>query len=186
MKKYFANLVALTLTVFIAFSAYAVVKGSPYMPELDSRLNVIEDDVTVLEALPAAATYDVDGLLGLRVVRATIDCGTASNCTVGAHPLGITLPANALLTKSFMFVKTQFASASAGTLAIHCEDANNVLTARNVTSYAASAVVDLNQTGVSGTYTAGIASACALTATVASGDYTAGKGHAIIEYIEHD
>ena len=175
-----------TLTLLLTITATAALRGVPFKPEEDKRFSDVEGRATVLEALPAAQTYTSDGLLDLRVARATLDCSTAANCTVGAHSLGVTLPAKALLIRSFYYIPTQLASASSGTIAIHCEDADNILTAANLTSYAAGSLRDANQNGVSNTFTSGIAASCPITATIATGAYTSGKANFFIEYVNHD
>jgi hypothetical protein len=182
MKKF----LSIGITLLLSLSVYAALRGSPYMPEQDARSSAIEDRATTLEASTLASSYIADGILAKKIVRATIDCSTASNCTVGAHSLGVALPAKSLLTRTVMYIATQPASVSGGTIAVHCEDANNIATAVNMTSYATGSIRDGAQTGVSNTSIAAIGAACNVTATMASADYTAGKINFFIEYLNHD
>ena len=76
------------------------------------------------------------GLGALRVARFEFDVDEedsagALNSAIGAHGVGITLPAHAIITGGFYDVNTPFTSDStdAGTLAIHVEGANDILNA---------------------------------------------------------
>jgi hypothetical protein len=182
MTKYLLG----TITFILAVSVFAAIKGAPFMPETDARMNLIENRAATLEASTLASAYIADGVLAKKIVRATLDCSTASNCTIGAHALGVALPAKSILTRTVYYVAVQGVSAGSGTIAVSCEDANNILTAANLTSYAVGSIRDGNQTGVSNTSVASIGAACNVTATIATGDYTAGKLNFFIEYLNHD
>lgn len=195
MRRFFSGFILLT---FFSTVALATLKGTPFQPEVDSRFNTIESmagDVTlsdgtsaigagkVTEAMQYAIT--ADGLHSQRVARATLNCA-ASGCSVGAHSLGVTLPAKALITRSYIYVVTQFADTGTCTVAIHCEDANNIKTATDITGSAAGAFIEGQSTGAASAFVGSIASACAITATVADGGScvpTAGKGIVFVEYV---
>lgn len=123
-----------------------------------------------------------DGLHAKRVARATLDCGVSS-CTVGALGLGVTLPANALLQRSFFYTVTQFVDGGAGTVALSCEDANNIFSAADITAITGGTVTDGVQDGTAATITGSIAAACEITATIAVAEQTSGKLILFVEYM---
>jgi len=153
------------------------------------ELNIL-DGVTATSAeveVLAAASQLSDGLLAKKIARATLDCDAASACTVGTVALGQTLPAKSLLTKSWLYIITQFTEGSSGTVAIHCEDADNVFTAANVVADSPSgSIVAGNQDGTNTDMQAGIESACELTATIATAEQTSGTMNVFVEYVVTD
>ncbi len=139
--------------------------------------SVLEDDL----AVPTA-----DGLNTERTARATFDCGVG-DCSVGTLASTVTLPANAMLLQTWFRIKTQFVDGGAGTVAIHCEDANNLFTATDITGSG------------DGTITAGaldgheaadfldaIAAPCIITMTIATAEQTAGIMNFYVKYVVHD
>ena len=138
---------------------------SPFVPKVITKLDAVKER---------------------RMAKAVLDCSASGACAIGAHSLGVQLPANALLTQSYYYSVVQPVSAGSGTIALSCEDANNILTAANLTSKTVGSISAGNQTGVASTMTAGISSACNITATVASSDYTAGKLDVYVEYVVHE
>jgi hypothetical protein len=131
------------------------------------------------------AVPTADGLNAMRVARANLDCGV-SDCSAGALGLGVTLPANALIYQSYWFTETQFVDGGAGTVALHCEDANNIFSAADITGNADGSIIAGIQTGVIATMTAGIAAACEITATIATAEQTAGVLTLYVHYVVHD
>jgi len=123
---------------------------------------------------------------GKKVARATYDVAVDLG-TIAAHGLGITIPANAIIVRSWFYTVTQFVDAGAGTVALHCETADNVFAAADITGNADGVLVDGIQQGFStfdGTGAAGIlGAACELTATVATAAQTAGKLVLFVEYV---
>ncbi len=190
MKTIF--LIALLLTA----NAFAALKGAPYMPESDARFNTLELADTALgvrmtaaEVQPsvlATSAYTLDGLQPLRQARATINCATAANCVVGAHSLGVALPAKALIIQSFYYSVVQPVSGGSGSIAVHCEDANNIITAANLTSKTVGTITTGVETGAASDMLAAIASPCNITATMTSADYTAGQLNVFVNYVVTD
>lgn len=181
LKNMFLTLI---LTAFAA-TAYAApaVDGAAdgYSP---FRSKVVEK-INALEAQNSTTSYTSDGLLSLRVARATYDV-SADGGGIGAHGLGVYLPANALLKQAYFYVKTQFVSASSGTVALSCEDANNVYSATDITGQAGGTITSGVQTGTAANMSSSIAASCQITATVASASYTAGKLNLFLEYLVRD
>ncbi len=125
-----------------------------------------------------------DGLHAKRIARATLNCA-ASGCSVGAHSLGVSLPAKALITRSYIYVVTQLSDTGTCTVAISCEDANNIKTATDITGTAAGGLIEGQSTGAASTFVGSIAATCAITATVADGGScvpVAGKAIVFVEY----
>ena len=134
----------------------------------------------VLETMIKAQS--ADGLHLKRIARATYDVAVNLG-TVAAHGLGVSLPANAIIVRSWFYVVTQFVDAGSGTVAISCEDANNIKTATDITGSAAGAIVEGESTGAASAFKASIAAACEITATVATAAQTAGKLIVFVEYV---
>jgi len=126
-----------------------------------------------------------DGKNVMRVVRANLDCGVSS-CVAGTVSMVETLPANAVIYQSWWFTETQFVDGGSGTVAFHCEDANNIFTAADITGNADGSIVAGNATGVIATMTAGIAAGCTITATIAVAEQTAGVLTLWVMYTVHD
>ncbi len=136
----------------------------------------------VTQAMLVAPT--ADGLHAKRIARATLNCA-AAGCAVGAHTLGVTLPAKALITRSWIYVVTQLTDTGTCTVALSCEDANNIKTATDISGSAAGAFIEGESTGAASAFVGGIASACLITATVADGGSCVpitGKVIAFVEY----
>lgn len=132
--------------------------------------------------------YTADGLHAARLARAEFDFADG-DLDVGAHSLGQALPAKAVIIRSYIFVETQLADTGTCTLAIHCEDANNIKTATDITGTASLGFVEGESTGAASAFKGGIASACNITATVADGGScvpSAGKGTVYVHYVTHD
>ena len=132
------------------------------------------------------AVISADGLNQKRTARATYDVAVDGG-TAAAHALGVTIPANAIMVRSWFYTVTQFVDAGAGTVALHCETANNIFSAADITGNAAGVLVDGVQQAFAtfdGTGAAGVlGSACELTATVATAAQTAGKLILFVEYV---
>ena len=58
---------------------------------------------------------------------------------------GPKLPANSKIVDGFIYFKNQFVDNGSGTIALFCEDANNIFTAADVAGHAAGSVIALNQ-----------------------------------------
>jgi hypothetical protein len=105
---------------------------------------------------------------------------------VAAHGLGKRLPANAIITRSFFYVDTQFVDGGTGTVALSCEDANNIKTATDITGNSAGALVEGESTGAASAFKSSIAASCEITATVATAEQTAGKLTGWVYYVIHN
>jgi hypothetical protein len=123
-----------------------------------------------------------EGLNASRVAR--VDYNVATDLgTVGAHLLGVTLPAKAIIVRTWFYTVTQFTDTTTGTVAFHCEDANNLYTATDITGIAAGATTPgAVDGGAESTFVGSIGAACEITATVADDAMTAGRLIFFVEY----
>lgn len=181
MKKF----LALLLVCGFTGTAMAALRGSPYGPHLDQRFSDVEVEVDALQALPSNVAPTTEGISNLRIARVTYDVATDLG-TVAAHGLGVTLPAKSIIIRSWLYIDTLFVDAGAGTVAISCEDANNIKTATDFTASSAGDLVEGESTGASSAFKKSIAAACEVTATVATAAQTAGKATVWIQYVVHD
>lgn len=180
MRKYLMPLVFLVA----ATSALAELRGTPFQPEVDKRFDALEQVV-------APTSYAADGLLTKRMARATYDVtggehSGSSTVNSGLHSLGVTLPAKSLITRSYLYVADELVDGGSGTLAIQCEDANNIKTATDMTGSSAGDSIEGESTGAASAFVGGIASDCVISAKVAGADISAGKINVFVEYVITD
>jgi len=122
-----------------------------------------------------------DGLNAKRIARATYDVAVDGGSAY-AYNLGVALPAKALITESYFYIVTQFADSGSGTVALHCEDADNILAATDLTGEVAGTLIKGVSDGASANVKL-VDNACNLTATVASATQSAGKLILFVEYV---
>jgi trimeric autotransporter adhesin len=131
----------------------------------------------------ADAATTVEGNYAKKIARFVFD-QAVDGATIGAHLTGVSLPAKAIITNSWFYTKTQFADTGSGTVAISCEDANNIFTATDITGNAAGTIVaGASDGGAAATFVGGIAAACEITVTVAGADQSAGALVGFVEYV---
>jgi len=184
------TLLILTLTLM---STMALAIQSPFLPwsaDLISK-NIMElaaDSVLIGNSSGkiSASAAASDGYMQKRTARATYDVAIDGG-TAAAHGLGVTIPANAIIVRSWFYTVTQFVDAGSGTVALSCETANNIFSAADITGNADGTLVDGVQQAFAtfdGSGAAGVlGSACELTATVATAAQTAGKLILYVDYI---
>lgn len=184
------NLILL-LTCLFTLNALAV--KAPFKPK-DEKLisegvmSLSEKSMVIGSANGVALSESLgsDGTMQKRIARATYDVAVDGG-TTAAHLLGVKIPANAIMVRSWFYTVTQFVDAGAGTVALHCETANNIFSAADITGNAAGVKVDGVQQAFAtfdGTGAAGVLGAeCELTATVATAAQTAGKLVLFVEYM---
>ncbi len=197
MKKF----VLLTAVTLIAVTAIG--QSSPFPPWL-SRLTgdvSISPSGSVQLASGTIATGDLasfsvtganladqpnngtsEGAYASKVVRFIFDTASG-NGAIGTHALGATLPKGAVITDSFFKIITQFTDTGAGTVALHCEDANNIYSAADITGSSANAFLQGASTGGTTSFKRDIAAACTITATVATVNQDAGKLIGWVRYV---
>ncbi len=115
----------------------------------------------------------------IRSVRVKFNAVTQGDSAV-AHNLGATLPARAIITRSYLDVNTAFVSSNAlGKVAFSCETAGNILAASLLAN---PGPLEGVSTGAS-TLFQEITSACDVTATVTIAPFSAGVANLFIEYV---
>jgi hypothetical protein len=144
-----------------------------------------------LNLVDGAAAPGADGLGFLRVARATYDFAEHGGA-ISAIGLGVTLPDNAIVIGGFVDVVTTAttAGADAGTMAIHVQTANDIVSAVAVSNGAnpwdegLHAIVPKantpESTGIK------LTAAREVTATIAGQAFTAGKFHVFLYYLVGD
>lgn len=157
-------MVFITLAMSVSFAYTGQKSYSPHKQKATQTLLNIEN----LKLLKV--TYDVD-----------VDGGG-----VGAHALNAYLPANALIIQDWFYIDEQFVDGGSGTVALSCEDANNIYSAADITGNAVGAVVSGVSTGTAANMKAAIAARCQITATVAGAAQTAGTLTLWILYTIHN
>lgn len=168
------------VSMFIA-SAHASLQGAPFMPEIDARLNALEGGFTIPLTYPIGSA---DGHQQAELVQVTYDFAKQTGA-VGTYSLGVTIPANAVIKRSYIYSITQPTTSASGTLAFKCQNASDVLAATAAASFgAAGASIDGASTGAASAFKYTTA-ACTLQAVIATGALTAGKVTAYVEYVVH-
>lgn len=159
-------LAGIVLSLFVVSNvAFA---ATPFPLKVEQRFQTLENIGT-------------NGNPALRVARFTYDVAIHGG-TVGTRGLGVFLPANALIVQSFFYTTTQFAGAT-GTVALFCEDNNNIKTATDLTGITAGTITAGQSTGSAASMVAAIAARCEISATVATATQTAGKLVGFVEYM---
>lgn len=185
-------LFALLFTTSITFAA-----KTPFPPEIDKRFYQLEHPSgttgaslatgAVLignaagKAFPINAGTNGNGLL--HIAKATYDFSTLGGA-IGAIPLGVTIPANSTIIRSWIYTVTQVAGATS-TVALSCANANDIFSAAAMTSITAGTLTEGVSTGAASAFKP-VTTACAITATVATAALTAGKFNVYTEYVTHD
>ncbi len=103
--------------------------------------------------------------------------------SVAGHGLGVTLPAGAIITQDWYLVTTQFTDSGSGTIALSCEDANNILTSGDITGISANTITTGASTGSAATMVRAIAAPCEITATVGGVTSLTGALTVFVRYI---
>lgn len=138
--------------------------NTPYGPELEARLNKIEN---------------------LQTVKIPVDCNSGG-CTVTAHATGFLLPANATIIRSYIYVKEQLYDAGSGTIAVSCEDANNIKTATDLTGTSSGGYIEGASTGAASAFVGSIAATCDITYTIGTVAPNAGFFDVYVTYVTTD
>lgn len=194
MKKF---LLALSLAL-LSTSSHAAMRGAPFVPEVDKRFSDLEDGA--IEQSAAARKY----------AKVVYDVSVDGGSSTATKNLGITIPANSIITGLYVYINTAFTKAGGGagvaSLALQCAGTRDLMAYTNISDYGAyqyiarrlgtiasspqisyqlQSLTRENEPFLSDSV-ASVATACDVTAVV-RGDsgyeaYTAGKATAIIEY----
>lgn len=158
-----------------------------------AELNIMDGVLASTDEINAvrSASAVLDGLGFLRVARATYDFAEHGGA-ISAINLGVTLPDNAVIVGGFVDVVTTCttAGADAGTMALHVQGANDIVSAIAVSNAANPWDAGLHaivpkantpeSTGIK------LTAARAITATIATQAFTAGKFNLFLYYLVGD
>lgn len=140
----------------------------------------------VVTSIPAVADIPTQSE-GLNITREAIfdydfavDGGAISTITTG-----VSLPAKAVIEKCWFRVETQIVDGGSGTIAVQCEDANNILSAADQSGvtdgdFLASAIV-----GTAATMVDDIAASCDISFVIGGATISAGKLRGWCRYSVH-
>ena len=132
-----------------------------------------------------AAQFPVEGLNSQTV--AIFDYNFADDGgAIGTIASGVSLPANALIEQCWFRVETQLIDAGSGTLAVTCEDANNIFSAADFTGNAAGSIVAGAPLGTVATMVDDISASCDISYVIAGAALTAGKIRGYCRYTVHE
>lgn len=151
---------------------------APFIPEVYKALRDLEDKNTGQDARLIA----LEQLPYSRTLRAEYDVALQGGA-IGLHGLGISLPAKAIIKKSWYQIGTQFVDAGTGTVGLYCEDVGNIKAASDITGVSAGTITDGVSTGSAATMVSGIGANCEVLAVVAGAAQTSGKLVVFVEYV---
>lgn len=151
---------------------------TPFKTQVQKKLYKLED----VSATSEYATKE--GHFQVRVAKVIYDTATDGG-TIATRGLGVFLPAKALIKQAWFYIDQQFVDAGSGTVALFCEDANNIFSAADITGSAVGTITSGVQTGTAANMSKAIASPCEISAVVAGSAQTAGKLTLWVEYVVH-
>lgn len=179
---------AILLLSMFAFGA-ASKKHQPFIPEVDQRFYEGEVRLDALEVLPNVAettAYVGDGIMPLRIAKGRLNCALSSDCSIGSHSMGVSLPANAVIAKSFMHINSRFVDSGPGSVEITCEDTGNILASGDITGSLKDTVLSGVSSGDVSVMKSAIAASCVVTAAVGGVQPSSGDLSLFLEYVVHD
>jgi hypothetical protein len=179
MKKWILALLTTTI-LGVALTAYAVSGPFPTWGErLSGAFKISSSGVGQI----LGASGNMEGnYFAPQMARFVYDVAVDGGGT-GAHGTGVYLPAKAVITRGFYKIVTQFTDSGSGTVALSCEDANNIVSAVDITPHASGTYMETIAVGASTGFISSIAAKCQITATVATAAQTAGKLVGWLEYV---
>lgn len=176
------KMILVVLVWFVSVSSWA---GTPYLPEVDNRLNTVETKIN-----------NTAGSLKLKSQAVWNAYSTSGMRTLGDHDLSVDLPAHSIITDAYAYVERQVVGPSSK-IGFFCGDRYNILTPTSLTGIGSSTVIATNRSmstvgvGGAGTYL-GIANnmtrssstvACDITARIEGAVVTDGKITLFVEYV---
>lgn len=170
MKKYVYGILAILVVAIVAEAT-----SSPFPPWLQTYINQ-----------PA----NKNGRDVRRTARAQYDYATHGG-TVGSHGLGVTLPANSIITGVRYHIDTTFVDAvSSNAMWFFCEDLyNSVSDPTDLANGVIGSGHNLKGHPLAdapSSWVDAIANQCEITFAIASAAITAGKATVWVDYINHD
>lgn len=178
MKAFLLTAAPLLLTIAIALTAKADIEGAPYIPEIDARFNALEQGNHIKTTYPYGAA---DGHYVEQLAQASYNFSTVGGAA-GVYSLGVSLPANAIITKSWVDYVTQVFGTSPK-LGFECQTAQNIYNPVDPHTFASGTLKDGTQTGPAANMST-ITAKCNISARV-QGAIASGLATVYIEYVVH-
>ncbi len=125
------------------------------------------------------------GIEGQRLVKAVYDTAIHQSAT-STNGLGVYLPANAVITRSWFYVRTAMSGNPGARVAFQCEDANNIKTSTDMTALAKDTMVEGASTGTAATFVTNIGAQCQISAVLIGDVMSTGAAEIYINYVVHD
>lgn len=163
-------LLLIALAFGVVTSAQEPFENAPYHPKLRQMIEF----------------QSVDGQKLRKTARATWDGSYHGGLSTASIGLGVYLPKNAMITRSFIHVITQQTynlNGSAPQTAIKCEDAGNIKAATNITGTAADGFVEGESTGAASTFKSAIAAKCQISVDFSVAPVSNGKFEVFVDYV---
>ncbi len=188
MKKIYLALIA----VVIATPIFLMATSSPFPPWINKFTGDItankygvtaigSDKVTGDQITEQAAAGQA--LYGAKIARFIYDVAVDGGTINIPRNLGVTLPAKAVITRSYVKIITQFADSGAGTVKISCIGAGDVLPDADYTGSSANAFIEGASTGTAATFVRGISSGCTISAFTHGVSPSTGKLVGWVHYV---
>jgi len=184
------SLILVLLLSLFPLSALADLEGAPYIPEIDARFNAVEQGNHFKTTCGSVGGVgSCDGHWARQLVSATYDFSTltgSSTLNAGIYNLGVSIPANSIITESALYSGIKPSSVNSATLGFYCQNSADIITDTLYSSYGAAGVA-IN--GSSSGATVGnfkyITAKCDVHAKIATGNLIAGRVTAFVEYWTH-
>ena len=181
------TIIALLLCL-VAITAYAIPTGYKTPSLYNAIVGNDTDIATNVTNIATNVTNIATNLATLkeRVQIAHYQLDATVTIAAGAIDTGIDIPAGSIIKQVYLYPVVQIVSANDNTIAVHCESANDLYTATDLTDTAAgtviAGVIAYNAAESAYLYSDG----CDLTVTVGAGasGLTAGKLDIVVEYID--
>ena len=179
-------ILASLLAMSLMNTAMADIENAPFMPEIDRRFDALEQGNHIKQGLyPQGAA---DGHYVKQYVKATYDFTTMGGAST-VHDLGVSIPANAVETRSWVYDIVQpVTNGSGAVIAFYCAGSvsnPDLKQPIGAGAYpAAGKVADGTQSGAATQFST-VASKCEINAAIQTGAITAGKIVLFVEYSIH-
>lgn len=105
------------LALIVSVNAFAALKGAPFLPEIDSRFDTLENDTGLNTANVAIAR---------KYAKAVYDVGAQGGASV-PHALNVVLPAGAVIQAIQIYINTKFTQGTFGSVALQCAGTNDLM-----------------------------------------------------------
>ncbi len=125
------------------------------------------------------------GIEGQRLVKAVYDTAIHQSAT-STNGLGVFLPKNAVITRSWMYTRTAMSGNPNAKIAIQCEDANNIKTSTDLTTLAVDSITEGASTGAASAFVTNILNSCEISAVLVGNTMSTGALEIYINYVVHD